>query len=57
MHRKEKWMTYDLLRSINYKAVLYTTFMQTPQTADNYVAIKRDLNTINNIIKRNIEEI
>ena len=42
---------WDLLIINGIIYYLYTT-----QTADNYLAIKRDLNTFQNIHKRNIEE-
>ena len=53
-HKKEKWITYGILRSIRYKDKLYKNLKTTSTDSSTYTALKHNFNIYNTILKRSI---
>ena len=53
-HKKEKWITYGILRSIRYKDKLYKNLKTTSTDSGTYTALKHNFNIYNTILKRSI---
>ena len=53
-HKKSKWMTQGILRSITYRDKLYIKLKSVEISNINYQTYKADLNTYNNILKKTI---
>ena len=51
-HRKAKWMTNGILRSISFRDRLYLQFKKTPLSSDDYFSKKINLNSFNKILKQ-----
>ena len=56
-HMKSKWMTDDILKSINTKDKLYTILIQTDTEGEHlYSRLKSDFITHRSVLRRNIME-
>jgi len=55
-HRKNPWMTTDILKSINSKDKLYKKLKHTSPDNPDFIPMKINLNTYKNIIRRSIYE-
>ena len=53
-HKKTKWITRKIIRSIKRRDELYREFKKTPTDSSNYEARKINSRTYNVIIKRSI---
>ena len=53
-HKREKWITYGILRSIRYKDKLYKTLKTTPTDSNTYTVLKHNFNIYNAILKKSI---
>ncbi len=53
-HKKSKWITNSLLKSISARDKLYKKYRKTNPNSPQYPTLKTNLNTFNMIIKRNI---
>jgi hypothetical protein len=51
-HRKAKWMTHGILKSISYRDKLYATFKGTPLNSEFYHDRKCNLQTFNRILRQ-----
>ena len=52
-HKKSKWITQGIIRSITFRDKLYLKMQLSPKDTPEYTAIKINLKTYNNILKRN----
>ena len=55
-HKKSKWITNGILKSLNHKDKLYKKYRSTPLNTPEYETNKINYKTYNNILKRNIKE-
>lgn len=55
-HKKSKWITTGLIKSINYRDKLYSKLKKTKVESEKYQSLKINLKTYNNILKRAIKE-
>ena len=55
-HKKSKWITQGIIRSITFRDKLYLKMKLSPKDTPEYIAIKINLKTYNNILKRNIRQ-
>ena len=53
-HKREKWITYGILRSIKYKDKLYKTLRTTPTDSITYTTLKHNFTIYRAILKRSI---
>ena len=53
-HRKSKWITSGIIRSIKFRDKLYKKFHALPMTDHNYETLKINLATYNRILKKTI---
>jgi hypothetical protein len=53
-HKKKEWITYGIIKSINYKDKLYKTLINTPITDPKYDVLKTNLQTYKKILKKSI---
>ena len=53
-HKKSKWITQGIIRSITFRDKLYLKMKLSPKDSAEYSVIKINLKTYNNILKRNI---
>ncbi len=53
-HKKSKWITFGIIKSINYRDDLYKKLKMTHPEAIQYTALKTNLDTYNNILKKSI---
>ena len=53
-HKKSKWITPGILKSIKYRDKLYKSWRQAYNTSESSEIIKRNLSTYNNILKKTI---
>ena len=51
-HKKSKWITPGILKSIKYRDKLYKSWRQAYNTSESSEIIKRNLSTYNNILKK-----
>ena len=55
-HKKSKWITQGIIRSMTVRDKLYLKMKLSPKDTPEYIATKRNLKTYNNILKRNIRQ-
>ena len=55
-HRKNKWITHGIIKSISSRDKLYKKLLQTAHNTAEYDINKINLRTYNNILKKNIYE-
>ena len=55
-HKKSKWITFGILKSISYRDKMYSKFKNTPENDENYNARKINLATYNKILKQCIRQ-
>ena len=55
-HKKSKWITQGIIRSITFREKLYLKMKLSPKDTAEYTTIKINLKTYNNILKRNIRQ-
>ena len=55
-HKKSKWITQGIIRSITVRDKLYLNMKLSPKDSAEYTTIKINLNTYNTILKRNIRQ-
>ena len=55
-HKKSKWITEGILRSIRYRDKLYRSWRLSNNTLENRETIKRNLSTYNGILKKIIRD-
>ena len=55
-HKKSKWITQRIIRSITFRDKLYLNMKSSPKDTAEYTTIKINLKTYNNILKRNIRQ-
>ena len=55
-HKKSKWITQGIIRSITFRDKLYLKMKLSPKDTAEYTTIKINLKTSNNILKRNIRQ-
>ena len=55
-HKKSKWITQGIIRSITFRDKLYLKMKLSPKDTAEYTTIKINLKTCNNILKRNIRQ-
>ena len=55
-HKQSKWITQGIIRSITFRDKLYLNMKLSPKDTAEYTAIKINLKTYNNSLKRNIRE-
>ena len=53
-HKKSVWITYGIIKSINYRDNLYKNLKVTSHTAPNYITDKNNLKIYNKILKKSI---
>ena len=55
-HKRSKWITQGIIRPITFRDKLYLNMTVTRKDTTEYTAIKLNLKTYNNILKRNIRQ-
>ena len=55
-HKKNKWITLGIIRSIKFRDKMYVRFKQCPQNSEEYHVLKNNLRVLNSILKRTINE-
>ena len=55
-HKKTKWTTYGIIRSIKFRDHLYRRLKQVHQNTPEYFNLKVNLSTYNTILKKLIRE-
>lgn len=55
-HKKSKWITHSLIKSIKYRDALYKKHKKTKQTSPEYQTQKTNLATFNTILKKTIRK-
>ena len=55
-HKKMKWITLGIIRSIKFRDKIYVRFKQCPQNSEEYPVLKINLRVFNSILKRTIKE-
>ena len=53
-HKKSRWITQGIVKSIRFRDKLYQTLMKTPRDTIQFQNHKINLNTYNKILKSNI---
>ncbi len=53
-HKHSKWITCGTIKSINYRDNMYKNLKMTHPDSQQFTILKANLNTYNNILKRNI---
>ena len=51
-HKKTKWITYGVLKSIKYRDKLYKTLRKTPHDTESHATLTIHLRTYNTILRR-----
>ena len=55
-HKKNKWITSGILRSIKFRDKMYVQFKGCPPNSSQHFALKNNLSVFNSILKRTIRE-
>ena len=55
-HKKDPWMTHDILKSVNCKNKLYKTWKKTKMDSLNYESRKSEFNNSRNMLRRMIKQ-
>ncbi len=53
-HKRSKWITYGIIKSINYRDELYKKLKMTNPDSALYTALKTNLDVYNNILRKSI---
>ncbi len=56
-HKKSKWITQSIIKSINFRDNLYKNLKMTDPNSTEYATLKTNLKTFNNILKKSIRAI
>ncbi len=54
-HKKSKWVTFGIFKSIHFRDNVYKTLKMTDPTYVDLAKLQINLNTYNNILKNNIQ--
>ena len=55
-HKLSQWMTTGILKSIKYRDMLYKKLKQQPDNTSDYISMKVNLKTYNNILNKSIRQ-
>ena len=55
-HKKNKWITFGILRSIKSRDKMYVKFKQCPRNTEEHHTLKNNIHVFNSILKRTIRE-
>lgn len=55
-HKKDKWISHSLIKSIRFRDNLYKKLKSTDPSSDNYQTLKTNLKTCNAILKKSIRQ-
>jgi hypothetical protein len=55
-HKRQKWISSGIIKSIQFRDKLHLKLKQTPETSPNYLWLKNNLSVYNSIIKKIIRE-
>ncbi len=53
-HKKSKWITFGIIKSISYRDDLYKKSKMTDLESAQYAGLKNNLEVYNNILRKNI---